>query len=98
MTPEVAFALVCIGLILWCGVLMLMRQESDARRGRRLLEAAGSEELAELAIRQTRDIRALNDALRMREQMRRHRSNVVRFVPRITSGGRPVHFTPDGAA
>jgi hypothetical protein len=87
---------VAAALISLIGLCLLAINDRNAAIGKRLLEAAGSRDLAELAIAQTRDLRLLNDALRMRDEMRLRRSNVVRFVPKR----RPItgEYSPKGAA
>lgn len=100
MTAPAALAVICLGLVLMGLACALLRTEAQARKYRRLVDAAGSEELAELAIGQVRDERLLREALLMKRAMKAYRGNVLRF-PKITdraSRGRPVHFEGPGAA
>jgi hypothetical protein len=93
-----AFICVCVGLTVTAILAAIIQHERYASKGRRLIEAAGSEELAELEIRRIHDSRFLNELLRHKSRAKPRTNNVVRFVPRITSRGREVRFGPDGAA
>ena len=106
MTYELAFIGSMIGCAVFCAIVLVARHEHHARLGRMLLEAAGSESAARMAIESANLNRLLErkySGEMERAEKRRatgHRlpPNVVRLVPRVTSRGREVHFTPDGAA
>lgn len=102
MNAQLLFACVMAVLALIGGIAFLIRHERDAYLGRKLREAAGTEERARQAIEDARMSRELAEALLARKAAaafnRVHRPNVVRFAPRVTSRGRPLHFEPPSAA
>lgn len=110
MTDQLFTALMVLSAVATISALCwLARNDRDALLGKRLIDAAGSLEMAELAITQARDIRALNEALRLKEQLRDEQTdalmrrgmralsnNVVHL--RFRNRGQAVHFEPPGAA
>lgn len=98
MSAPAALAIICLGLVLTGLACVLMRTESQARKYRRLVEAAGSEELAELAIGQVRDERLLREAVLAKRAMKAYRGSNVLSFPKITNRGQPVRFEGPGAA
>lgn len=101
MSIQAAFACVCAGFVLITIACVLIQHERKARAYDRLVEAAGSEELAELVISDTAALKAqrdaATDALMRRGFACLHRNNIVHLVPRYR-GGRIVPFTPGGDA
>lgn len=100
------FTLLMVGaaVVVLVALCFLYRQEHEAQLGRMLLEAAGTEHAARMAIESANLDRLLNlkfegevDKAKRRKASRLP-ANVVRLVPKITNRGREVHFTPDGAA
>lgn len=110
MTPAAALTVICLGLVLLTLSVMAIRAQIALYWWKRYANTVGGENSARLIVqereRSDREIdsmiargmkhmdkleRDVNEALD-----RKH--NVVRFVPRIVSKGREVHFTPDGAA
>lgn len=91
--------LVSIAAVVLLALCWLARKDRDALLGKRLIDAAGSLEMAELAVRQAREIRLMNDAdtdALMRRGMRALSNNVVHL--QFKNRGQPVHFEPPGAA
>lgn len=106
MSPNLLFLGAIGGVALFCLIVFIARHERDAMLGRQLRKAAGSESAARRAIESANLDRLLEQKFSgelERAEKRRttgHRlpPNVVRLTPRVTSRGREVHFTPDGAA
>ena len=106
MTYELAFIGVMCVIAVFCAIVFMIRHERDAYLGRELRKAAGTESAARMAIESANLDRLLSQkfsgerdqAQRRRPSNHRLPPNVVRLVPRITSRGRELNFTPDGAA
>lgn len=104
MTYDLAFIGALIGIAVFCAVVVFIRQEHEARLGRMLLQAAGGESGARMAIESANLDRLLerkfDGELRETRRPSGHRlpANVTRIAPRILNRGRKVNFEPDGAA
>lgn len=61
MNVLLLIALVIVGTLLLCLIVAVVRHEKDAWIGRRLVEAAGSDGLANLAIAEARRERLLRE-------------------------------------
>lgn len=96
--------LVLTALVVMICLACMWHADHDAYLGRALRKAAGSEAAARMAIESANLDRLLSQKYEgeldraKRRQGNRLPANVVRLVPRVTSRGRVVNFTPDGDA
>lgn len=106
MTNDQLFTLLMVAaaVIVLIALYLMSRHEHEARLGRMLLDAAGSEHAERMAIESANLDRLLSQKYEGElDRAKRHHgtrlpSNVVRLAPRILNRGRTVNFTPDGDA